>query len=213
MHWPNGNGMLWLTAISISAFILIPVYFFTGIRNPDTKVNTIVTTVILIGATGLLFTMTNLRPAMKQTQIKMHSYIQSEDLLKKMQNMSDMNSTVLLTDINTTCEKMKGLLLNKMIGQESVPPNFEEQGLIIEEGGLGPEFHGDKSGVKLFAHLKEIVNKYNETSMENKIPVSHSILDIENKNIGVYSDFVVLEGITQLQMYLATSDRKLTANN
>jgi hypothetical protein len=213
MHWPNGNGILWITAISISAFILIPVYFFTGIRNPDTKVNTIVTTIILIGATGLLFTMTNLRPALKQTEIKMHSYIQNENLLKKIQSNGNINSTALLTDINTTCEKMKGIILKATIHQESVPPDFEESGDIIEEGGLGPEFHDDKNGVKLFSHLKEIVNKYNETSMENKIHVSHSILDVESKNINVYSNFVVLEGIIQLQMYLATSEQKLTAYN
>ncbi|MBA3706317.1 MAG: hypothetical protein H0W84_10610, partial [Bacteroidetes bacterium] len=86
MHWPGArNGFFWLTAISISTFILIPVYFFTGIRNPDTKVNTIVTSIVLIGATGLLFTMINLRPAKQQIQIKMYSYIQSEELLQRMQ--------------------------------------------------------------------------------------------------------------------------------
>lgn len=213
MHWPSGNGMLWLSAIAISAFILIPVYFFTGIRNPDTKVNTIVTTVILVGATGLLFTMVNIRPALKQTQIKMHSYIQSDELLKKMQNKSDLNSNALALEINSTCEKMKGLILQAAIGETSIPKNFEEKEIVVEEGNLGPEFFKNRNGIKLFSQLKESVSKYNASpdKTENKIPVDHSILDVENNNIGIYSNFVVLNGLTQIQMYLATRENKITA--
>jgi hypothetical protein len=61
MHWPGGN-VLWFVTIGCSIFLFIPLYFFTGIRNLEAKINTIVTTIILIGATGMLFTLTSMRP-------------------------------------------------------------------------------------------------------------------------------------------------------
>ena len=63
-HWP-GATFMWLTTVCISMFVLIPVYFFTGIRQPEIRTNTIVTSVLLVGATCLLFLMIALRPATK----------------------------------------------------------------------------------------------------------------------------------------------------
>lgn len=62
MHWP-GATILWLATSATSIFLFIPIYFFNGIRKPELKLNTVVTTIILIGATGLLFSLTNLRPS------------------------------------------------------------------------------------------------------------------------------------------------------
>ena len=61
MHWP-GSGILWITTSAISIFVFIPFYFFTGIRKAETKANTIVTSIMLVGGTGLLFTLTSLKP-------------------------------------------------------------------------------------------------------------------------------------------------------
>ena len=214
MHWPTPtNGFFWLTAICISAFALIPVYFFTGIRNPDTRLNTIVTTIILIGATGLQFTMVNVRPAIKLTQIKMYGYIQSEELLKKMQFHSDRKDKK-AEEINLKAEQIKGLILENAIGQTSIPPNFESNGIIIEEGGLGFDFFENEKGITLLKDLKKEIEEYNASGTineESKIPLDHSILDIEFDKIERYSNYAVLNSITQIQMYLATAESKITA--
>lgn len=59
-HWP-GAGILWILTSAFSIFVFIPVYFFTGIKKEETKINTIVTTIILVGATGMLFSLTSLK--------------------------------------------------------------------------------------------------------------------------------------------------------
>ncbi len=219
MHWP-GKGMFWIISICISIFILIPAYFFTGIRNPETKFNTIVTTIILIGASGLLFTMVNIRPAVKQDQIKMYSYIQSEDLLKKIQNKSggdqkeNGTQNSLAEKINTLSEQLKSLILESAIGYKSIPKDFESIGIYMEEGNLGSHFFENGAGIRLLYDLKAEIIKYNASaaiSLENKIPIDHSILDIEPDNIGRYSNFSVLNSLTQIQMYVAAADNKLTA--
>jgi len=60
MHWPFAN-MMWLSSLGILFFVFLPVYFFTGIRNAETKINTIISSVLILTAGGLLFTLTNLR--------------------------------------------------------------------------------------------------------------------------------------------------------
>lgn len=62
MQWP-GARMLWLGSLAASGFIFLPLYFFTGIRNPETRVNTIISSVLLVAFTNALFVMTALRPS------------------------------------------------------------------------------------------------------------------------------------------------------
>lgn len=60
MHWPYAT-ILWTSALAILFFIFLPIYFFGGIRNPETKTNTIVSSILILIAGGLLFLITNLR--------------------------------------------------------------------------------------------------------------------------------------------------------
>jgi hypothetical protein len=60
MHWP-GARIIWLGSLAILFFIFLPIYFFGGIRNPETKINTIVSSVLILFAGGLLFLLTSLR--------------------------------------------------------------------------------------------------------------------------------------------------------
>lgn len=59
MHWP-GAGLLWLVGLGVLFFLFLPLYFFTGIRNPETKLNTILSSIMILIAGGLLFTLTAL---------------------------------------------------------------------------------------------------------------------------------------------------------
>jgi hypothetical protein len=210
MHWPGGNGVLWFTAIGISTFLLIPIYFFTGIRNPDTRLNTIVTSIVLVGATGLLFAMVNVRPAQKQLQIKMYTYIQSEELLKKMQQKVK-GDNELAADINNTAEQIKRLIVENTVGMPAIPKDFEAQNILAQEENLGPDFfNADGKGAILFSHLREAIAKYNAAIInkeDNKIPVDRFQMD----KIGLYNNYIVLNFVVQLQMYLATNENKITA--
>ena len=214
-HWPgSGSGILWLIAIAVSMFVLIPVYFFTGIRNPDTKVNTIVTSIVLVGATGLLFAMVNVRPSFKLTQIKMYSHIQSEELLKKIQSRQKTTSKnnfklkILAEGINSKCERVKVMILQNSIGVPAIPRDFETKNILMEESNLGNDFSDNGEGIQLLKHIKaEIIHFNNSESISGstKIPVDDTILNIDLDNIGRYSNFTILNGIVQIQMHLANA--------
>ncbi|HEY1039160.1 MAG TPA: hypothetical protein VGF30_07125 [Bacteroidia bacterium] len=64
MHWPGAN-MMALICMGIMVFLFIPIFFFSGIRNPETRVNTIVSTVLLVIGCGLFLTLVNSRPSIK----------------------------------------------------------------------------------------------------------------------------------------------------
>ncbi|CAN5777777.1 hypothetical protein BH11BAC7_BH11BAC7_32050 [soil metagenome] len=62
MLWPGAN-ILSVIALSILFFVFLPVYFFGGIRNADTKTNTIITSILILSTGGLLFMLTSLKPS------------------------------------------------------------------------------------------------------------------------------------------------------
>lgn len=86
MHWPGAN-MMGLGSILAMAFVFLPIYFFSGIRNPETKVNTIVSSLIIILGCGLFFTLINTRPSatIERTNVLANQHTQNsyEYLLKQ----------------------------------------------------------------------------------------------------------------------------------
>ncbi len=210
MHWPGANILLF-SSLSIAFFIFLPIYFFTGIRKPETKVNTITSSIILVLVIGLLFTLVNTRPAKNQLQIKMYNYIQSEELLRTLQKQKNDSSTVqiekLITDINNKCQEIKNRILENSIGLTSIPKDFEKRNILMEEGNLGGSFFDEGEGLKLFSELKSDFINYNSLS-KTFVPIEQSILNIDVDKIGLYSNYSVLNSITQLQLFLAISENK-----
>lgn len=210
MHWPGANILLF-SAIGIAAFILLPVYFFTGIRRPETKLNTIIMSIILVGVIGLQFTVVRMRPTGSQTRIRMDIYAQAELLLKKMQESQPADK--LATEINTVCEDIKAMVLMRSIGSASIPADYKETGLTLHEGTLGKEFDEKGTGVILMVRLRTAIDQYNARIGNNglKIPVEHTILATDPSETGeLYSNISLLNSIESIQMYLATAESHKT---
>ena len=67
MHWQIAKpGTFWLITIGFSFFIFIPLYFFNGIRKPEAKLNTVITTCLFVIFMSLQFLMIRLHPAQNQ---------------------------------------------------------------------------------------------------------------------------------------------------
>lgn len=203
MHWP-GASPLWFATVATSIFVLVPTYFFTGIRNPDSKVNTIVTTILLVSATGLLFTMLRIRQPLP---LQSYSYIQNEQLLRKLQHNIDTNATIngskLAAEINNSCNAIKGMILSRDIARTSLPSNIDEQDITIRERSVYmPE---TSESYALLSRLRTAVNAYNaaQPTNESKIPYTHSILDIDVDKLNTCTNIFVLNSLTQMQLSLA----------
>lgn len=206
-HWPGANNM-WIASLGLLVLIFLPIYFFTGIRNPETKINTITSSMLILFAWGILFTLTTLRPSKVIMMNSFHSLIQNEELLKNMQaNVNDsIAGEELYAEIYNDCQRIKEMILQFEIGQTSIPKDFEAQKLIIHEGAMDNSFYGNEEGVKLFKQLKEAVMKYNSSSAQ-KIPVEYSVLEADVQDLGHFSNLAVLNGMTQIQMCLAAAQK------
>jgi hypothetical protein len=207
-HWPAANVLLF-SAIGIAAFVLLPAYFFTGIRRPETRLNTILVSIILVGIIGLQFTMVRLAPRStgSQLKIKMDNYVQGELSLKQLQAVPTVNKDV--AAINALCEQIKGLVLERAIGQPTIPADYEKTQLLLNEGSLGPEFADEGRGVHLLAGLRDAFGKYTTagSNADMQQMISRSILRSDPSEVGkLYSNLALLESITQLQTHLALAE-------
>ena len=115
----------------------------------------------------------------------------------------------LVAEIQNKCNQIKGLILQEDIGQATLPNDFEEKNIVFNERNIGNDFFNDGTGIKLLGELKTDVIKYNQSktnATSNLIPVEHSVLAIDAGKLSSYTNLFMLNGITQLQMYLANAE-------
>jgi hypothetical protein len=211
MHWPGANVM-WFIMLVVTFAVFIPAYFFTGIRKPEMRVNTIVSTVLLIAILGIQFSLTNLHP--NKAEIA-HTYLQNEQLLTMMQhegsyaveNNSQANPSI--AEINNTCKNIKRITLKKTIGQPELPANYTT---ITEfpEQRLGDSFGKGETGYNMLMDLRKQVQNYNSIALI-KVPVTYTILEGDPDNIQFFTNFNLLNDLTQIQMFLASNQGKMVA--
>jgi hypothetical protein len=60
-HWPVRQP-IWFFTLGVSFFVFLPAFFLNGIRKTETRMNTMVSTIVLIAAIGIQFMLTAIRP-------------------------------------------------------------------------------------------------------------------------------------------------------
>lgn len=123
MHWP-GAGALWITTSACSIFLFIPVYFFTGIKKPELKLNTIVTSIILVGATGLLFSLTSIRASWT---IERTTFLANQDLAATLKYATEQNRLRYEKALTDSMAIKK----NKALKEKCEQTNAQIHGLIV----------------------------------------------------------------------------------
>lgn len=218
MHWPGAHAMN-LLVILLLVFVFIPSYFFTGMRDPHTKTNTIVTTILLIGVGGMLFAMTSLRSSRQNNLTKMYNYIQHEELISRMQDIKPDStfqrsvSAKLSADIQNLAVKIKGMIIMGQLGQPTIPHDFEAQNIWLEESGLSDEFDRDKEGEFMVDNLKILITQYNQSiaKQSNKKSIPNTIEKILDNKLLQQSNYTLLTSISQIQLMLLENEKELVA--
>jgi hypothetical protein len=218
MHWPGANTLNFLV-ILLLLFVFIPLYFFTGIRNPDTKTNTIVTTILLIGVGGMLFAMTSIRSSKQIHLAKMYNYLQNEELISRMQcikadsSFQHSESAKLSADIQRLAIKIKGMVIYEQIGQSTIPADFEAQNIWLEEAALNGEFRNGGASEVMVIDLKNKINRYNLliARQNNKNRIPNTIEKIMDNNLLQQSNYNLLSSISQIQLMLLENEKELVA--
>lgn len=211
-RWPGAN-ILWYSTIALSLFIFIPLYFFTGIRKPETRTNTILTSIMLVGFTGLLFTAINLRPAPHQHENQVNNYLQNEEILRSLEKSPGFNTATNNTPEATmwsVSTAMKRIILEHATGNSALSANIDADKLNFRQDKLlymDGDFRPGGIGIKLFQQLKQAAADYNSArrSNGNVLPAALSMLRDTPDQIRNYDNLYMLNSLTQLQIYLTTS--------
>ena len=201
-HWPGATIMLFLM-IGFSFFIFIPLYFFNGYKKAETRTNTVLTTILLVGFTAVTFLSVNLKDSTKQFE-DWTAYYQNEMILQKVASKSHISDESAASTVLKNCSGLKKVILAMSGAPQSkmdytMPPHLR----IASIGSLGNK--NDYEDVQhQLQNIQASVNKYNQiqTTDENKIPDGFAFLDMSADEFNSQQNLSVLNKLTQLQTYL-----------
>jgi hypothetical protein len=91
MHWP-GAGFFVYTGIPALLFVFLPIYIVNGMRDPNRKVNTIVTSILIIAGSGFLIVLPN-KSNVYNIGSKMNYLMNEEATLEKFQALLQIDSS------------------------------------------------------------------------------------------------------------------------
>ncbi len=201
-HWPGANVLTLLT-IGMSAFVYIPAYFLSGIRRAEKKLNTIVTSVILVSGTALLFTLVNLRPP-RLSPAELQICYNNEELIKNMSHKEGQQS-ILERDISATCEQIKSVIIFNATGKNELPEKSAANDLHFYDRRLASYLPGDANAVALMKKLEGQLSQY---KVGKKLTTGGDVLNVSMSEICEFPNSGGLSVLSQLQIYVLNAERE-----
>lgn len=218
MHWPFANMMM-MSSIIILLTLFLPFYFFTGIRNPETKVNTIVSSVLLISACGLLFTlMRSPRSSFLRDVFLTENFIRDQKIfLSEWQQSKNQKLNDSLKNLNEgeniieLCEAIKLKIIEEETGSRSIEQDVAKGLTAIRDHSFNDTYREanlDEPASKLW---KEIDN-YNKTFSEPEYnPINTKGMFYNSNQLQNINSFIVLDQLTQIQRMVLQNKKTLIA--
>jgi hypothetical protein len=217
MHWPYANA-LGLVSLFILMLLFLPVYFITGIRNPDTKMNTILSSILIIGGCGLFLTLVSSpRSVAIKNEIVMSSYLRSEMILQselkmwKTSNTSESSErSKLANNIIAQCEALKSEILLRETGCATLVGDHAcKNPMEIKEGIVQDYFKGERSLKPQLEILTSIIKEYNQQlNKQFQQPIGEVAL-VSNLNETRTPGYI--NSIIQTEMFVIQNERQLLA--
>lgn len=218
MHWPYANVMM-NSSLLILLLLFMPFYFFSGIRNPETKVNTIVSSILLVSASGLLLTlMRSPRASFLIDKQLTETYVRDEQLLRI--QLNEMNATP--DSANTELHKKGAEIIahcdaikKRFIELESDNGSADLQAdlannIVMHEHTVNAGFRNEMY-IQLSDKLQAMAKEYNLIALkEGKLPVTFELITNSNEANSM-SCFVMLNQLTLVQRTVLQNKRNLLA--
>lgn len=217
MHWPYAMIMGY-SSVFILGLILLPIYFITGIKNPENKINTITISIVIIMICGLWLTLVRSPNGSRIKYIKdTNSYLINEKIVEtekklctsiKKNDSTKNNLDELSVRIVNLCDKIKSSIIFCETGVTSISENFEIENHFIMDKSF--RYYDNKN--EEIDSLVKLIGNYNlevkTNSLKNKIPLFYNDSD-NNKNYLLFigSNIEVLNHLTQIQLITLQNQR------
>lgn len=221
MHWPGAN-LMGISSIALLGLLFIPVYFVTGIRKADTKVNTIVSSILLFAACGLFLGLSRSPQKSKALAIKDTGvFVRSERILENEYRQTlryieahnvDADLQAKSGEIFQLCAEIKAEILAGETGHSTIGDNFENEDVLLSDDWASGYFQEGRKCQALLKELKQHVKEYNSTykgaasSGFQQLPIRATLLESTQDRV-----INVLGELTQLQMLVLQNQQELSS--
>lgn len=225
-HWPYANKMAILSLI-ILGLIFLPIYFFSGIRDAEKKVNTITVSILIIMICGLWLTL--IRSPRSSTMVDIrdtYSFLTTEQIVEREQQFLQEHlvndslppsSTLLGQKIVETCRGLKEIVLEWATGHKKIAPDFEEKKMLLSDlQGVDP--FSDSTSFAKMSSLMRLVDEYNALidkkgdSHLKKIPTHASCIEYyKTHEYGLLNVMGILSQLSHVQLFVLQNEQELLA--
>lgn len=208
MHWPFAN-MLGIIALGITVFIFLPFYFLSGIRSPETKVNTIVSSVLILYACSLLLVLIRSpKASMEVFAAETESVYRSERIFKEQEKLTSiLVKSELPSDgknILQACEELKAYLVQCETG---IPEIRNSGSALITDGSAGDYLSRSPEIEKKFEALNSEIARYNQ-SLSAKQQKVEGISKLDDRRV-----CQAINDLIQAQMVVLQNQSAIALNN
>ena len=223
MHWGHSIDMVYLSA-ALMLLVFLPLYFFTGIRQPETKLNTITTSMLVILVYGLLFMMIRTPYSAIHTEIKANQELgigleilmNERRLTTGNQNLISPTIRGLHEQMDKVCDESKTYLFWRDTDMDTTSDSHEWK-FDYNRRLVTDPFNWDQTIQEKLNKLAAMVTEYNLelSKIGNKklsrIRVTATLLDSKMEGTSMLSAANVLNQLTQIQMFILQNTRTLLA--
>ena len=204
MHWPF-SFQLSLLAMAFLILLFLPIYLVSGVRNPETKTNTITTSMLIVIACGLWFTLVvSPSASRKNAAIKTAFILRNEKILEveRKSRIDSVETKLDAREVFEDCDKLKKLLLNEIIGSERLSDDFDERNILIEDEYVG-KYLDNEVASKLAEKLCKDVRNFAKSNPElSPMLLSNSLFETDEafNHARVYDVFNELSQVQLLTL-------------
>ena len=212
MHWPGAN-IMGISSIGILVLIYIPMYLFAGMKNPETKINVIVTSILLIAGSGLFLSLARSPRGSVDECMSNTEYFYKNNMLFEIEHQQAIKSnqphstlTAAGDNIIGICEEIKSYVIMKETGHNVLDKNFKEQQVFIRDTYSEVYFSETDPAYSKVLELEKLLQNYNK--LGSTVPGFHSVTDHDlvggNGNERVND---VLNNLVQLELFVLENSK------
>jgi uncharacterized membrane protein len=182
MHWPGAN-LMGTTFVIIMLALYIPLSFFSGIKNPEAKINTIVTTIIMIMGSGLFLTLVNAKPTSRNLSDSEIEYLADDELMimKEAKNLYEISendtsltkSIIRVKEILKICSELKSDLLEFEIGYKTITKDLKNKNVHVSNALVSQVFGSNRALYEnKIKKLNTLINEQNIKCWLDKVRIT-----------------------------------------
>jgi hypothetical protein len=227
MQWPY-SLQLGMTSACILLFIFLPIYFVSGIRNADTKVNVIVSSILLIGGCGLFFSLVSMKRIQGTYISDLKMYSTNEQILKTEERniatwlKKEGKSTPPFgqgEQVKALCEELKATVWESETGSRTWDPALTDHPALHHDYNPDHFFGSSPEAMGKLNDLVKAVQTYNQEGLEKlgaaftPVIVESTILQYpKNRKLFFPSVLTVLSTFSQVEMVVLQNESGMLAS-